>query len=198
MGNVISETYDREYSLLESIKYSNVRRPEIESSSLISTFDKLFFDILKPQLTDDDKKELFNQIEEFCIDNIRLEYKRTTHLDPMEFFVWHLSIFMVIQSFIKILESKYNLEHEKEIKDIFSKLLREDFYKFIELNSKDVDVNNVETKLRGMIKDFRKFNVLITPPKSIEMKLPENENIGINSFILGKYKLQSKYVKEKS
>ena len=171
MQKIILETYDREYSLLESIKYSDERlMPEIESSCLISDFHKLFFDSFKIQLVDKNKKEIFKRIEEFCIDSIDLEYKRTNDLDSKEFSTWHLSMFTIIQSFVKITGSKYNLRHEEKIKRLFTKLLNEDFYNFLEFNSKERNLENISHKLHGIIKDDNIIYIITKTPKYGEIE----------------------------
>lgn len=154
MSHVTLEIYDKEYSFLKSLEYSEDRlmSSDVESSSLISDFNKLFFDSFEPILKENrGKNKLFWEINNYCIDIIKIEYERTKDLNVSEFYVWHLSIFMTIQSFITITGSKYNLEHEKEIKRLLDKLLKKDLYKFIKLNSEKVGIGDISPKLRKIL-----------------------------------------------
>ena len=54
---------------------------------------------------------------------------------------------MTIQTFIEIVKSKYRLDHKKEIKSLFDELLRNDFFKFIKLNSKTIETEDITDML---------------------------------------------------
>jgi len=147
MQRTMREPYYKEYALLNSLEYLNRRlMNEVELSSLISRFHELLFDLFEPQLSTE-TMSLFNEIEEYCIDIIKREHKKTEYLDNKELLVWHLSIFMTIQTFIEIVESKYRLDHKKEIKSLFDELLRNDFFKFIKLNSKTIETEDITDML---------------------------------------------------
>ena len=135
MQDVIWENYHKEFTLIDSLKYSSRRlKNEIELSSLISGFHELLYSLFEPQLCIE-KMNYFSEIEEHCIEIIKLEHRKTEYLDKREFSVWHLSMFMIIQTFIEIIESKYTLDQKKEIKHLFNELLKIDFFGFIKLNS---------------------------------------------------------------
>lgn len=120
---------------MDSLKYTSRRlMNEIELSSLISGFHEVFFSLFEPQLCIE-KMNYFNEIEEYCIEIIKLEHRKTEYLDKREFIVWHLSMFMTIQTFVEIIESKYTLDQKEEIKHLFDELLKTDFFRFIKLNS---------------------------------------------------------------
>jgi len=141
------EPYYREYALTNSLEYLNRRlMNEVELSSLISRFHELLFDLFEPQLSTE-TMGLFNEIEEYCIDIIKREHKKTEYLDNKELLVWHLSMVMTIQTFIEIVKSKYRLDHKKEIKSLFDELLRNDFFKFIKLNSKTIETEDITDML---------------------------------------------------
>lgn len=132
---------------MNSLGYLNRRlMNEVELSSLISGFHELLFDLFEPQLSTE-TMSLFNEIEEYCIDIIKREHKKTEYLDNKELLVWHLSMVMTIQTFIEIVESKYRLDHKKEIKRLFDELLRIDFFKFIKLNSEAMETEDITDRL---------------------------------------------------
>ncbi len=179
MYDLILETYDKEYSFLKSMKYiderdERIKFSDLESSSLISDFHKLFFTSFEHQLNDKDKVKVFWEIDRFCIDFIKLEYARTKDLDILEFPVWHLSIFMIIQNFITITGSKYNLENVEKIKNLFNKLLKEDLYKFIKLNSAEFGVKNISNKLRKVIVEGNVRIVITETQKFREWELEKD------------------------
>ena len=127
MQEVIWENYRKECTLMDSLKYSRRRlMNEVELSSLISGFHELLFSLFEPQLSIE-KMNFFNEIEEYCIEILKLEHKRTEYLDKREFIVWHLGMFMTIQTFIEIIESKYTLDQKEEIIHLFDELLKTDF-----------------------------------------------------------------------
>jgi len=147
MQRTMREPYYREYALTNSLEYLNRRlMNEVELSSLISRFHELLFDLFEPQLSTE-TMGLFNEIEEYCIDIIKREHKKTEYLDNKELLVWHLSMVMTIQTFIEIVKSKYRLDHKKEIKSLFDELLRNDFFKFIKLNSKTIETEDITDML---------------------------------------------------
>ena len=143
----MQEPYYKEYVLLNSLEYLNRRlMNEVELSSLISRFHELLFDLFEPQLSTE-TTDLFNEIEEYCIDIIKREHKKTEYLDNKELLVWHLSMVMTIQTFIEIVESKYKLDHKKEIMSLFDELLRNDFFRFIKLNSEAMETEDTTDML---------------------------------------------------
>jgi len=147
MQRTMREPYYREYALMNSLEYLNRRlMNEVELSSLISRFHELLFDLFEPQLSTE-TMGLFNEIEGYCIDIIKREYKKTEYLDNKELLVWHLSMVMTIQTFIEIVESKYRLDHKKETKSLFDELLRKDFFKFIKLNSEAMETEDITDTL---------------------------------------------------
>ncbi|MGB9980222.1 hypothetical protein [Methanobacterium sp.] len=180
MDNVILKNYNKEYSLLESLQYSNKRsNKDIESSSLISGFHELFFSSFKHQLGDIEKNDRFRDIEDYCTERIKFEYIRTNDLNVNEFYAWHLSIFMTIQSFIKISRSKYSLVQKNQFVNLFDKLLNEDLYKFTELNSSKLGLKNISNKLDKVVQ-ANAWNILITQSnknldKNFEITLDKTE-----------------------
>lgn len=143
MHHTMPGPYHKEYTFMNSLEYLNRRlMNEVELSSLISRFHELLFDLFEPQLTTG-TMDIFNEIEEYCIDSIKREHKKTEHLSNKELLVWHLSMFMTIQTFIEIVESKYRLDHKKEIKSLFDELLRIDFFKFISLNAEAMETEDI-------------------------------------------------------
>lgn len=148
MDKTIIETYNHEYELLGSMENFKSRfNYEIESSSLIINFHYLFYKSFEPELRDEEKKSIFDQIEKDCINNIKIEHIRATNLDNKEFFAWHLSMFILIQSFIQIINAKYNLENKEKITDIFKELLKDDFYKINKIKSDELGIGDINKKL---------------------------------------------------
>lgn len=115
---------------------------EVELSSLILRFHELLFDLFEPQLSTE-TMDLFNEIEEYCIDRIKRAHIKTEYVTNKERCVWYLSMVMTIQTFIEIVESKYMLDHKKEIKRLFDELLRIDFFKFINLNAEAMETDDI-------------------------------------------------------
>ena len=147
MHDTTWETYRKEFALIDSLKYTDRRlMNEVELSSLISSLHELLYEVLNPQLTSE-KMHIFSEIDEYCIDTIKCHHKKTEYLNNREFLVWHLSIFMVIQTFVEIIESKYKLEQKEEIKHTFEKLVKTDFYKFITLNCEVMKIDNITDNL---------------------------------------------------
>lgn len=147
MQRTMREPYYKEYALMNSLEYLNRRlMNEVELSSLISRFHELLFDLFESQLSTE-TMGIFNEIEEYCIDIIKREHKKTEYVDNKELLVWHLSMVMTIQTFIEIVESKYRLDHKKEIKSLFDELLRNDFFKFIKLNSEAMETEDITSML---------------------------------------------------
>lgn len=174
MLKVVLETYDREYSFLRSMEYSNKRHmsPELESSFLISDFHKLFFDSFEYKLKHDNQiRDVFWEINQYCVDHIKTEYERTKDLDILEFRVWHLSVFMTIQSFITITDSKYTLNQKNEIEELFVGLLNDELYDFIKLNSEEEGIVDISKKLFKVLGGKKLKYVLTQPPNSEVIRL---------------------------
>lgn len=161
MENLILKTHKKEESMLRSLENFDRRFSEdIELSDLISGFKNIFFNLFKfGSMSSEEKDNIYN-ILNYCIDKIKIEYKRTKNLNNLEFFVWHLSMFMTIQSFMKIVELKYNLKRKDEIEVLFDELLTKEFLKFTELNSKIRDIKNITRKLLTKF-EYEEKNIFI-------------------------------------
>lgn len=147
MKKSIADSYENENFLLDLIEISNNRFLEIEICVLISDFHKIMSRIFNNQLDDKLYVRVYVDIEKYCINRLKDEYKKAQTLDLNQFMIWHLSLFMAIQTFIETVSSKYNLKYYSEIEQLFDDILDTDFYDFIDMNSEKRGIPNFKNKL---------------------------------------------------
>lgn len=121
---------------------------DVELSGLIDSLTRSLTYTYKQEM--DLNQDKFIDIIDFLVKKLKFEYKRTKELDIKEFLIWHWSSFMLLQTFIEIIESKYLLEEIEKIKEIYSNLWMIDFYIFLKENSSQFGKEDITNKLYSL------------------------------------------------
>jgi hypothetical protein len=147
-GCQLQKYYTEESSNLSLLKLGRLPE-EIELSPLISNLVSSLTELFKDEITNEDDWLLLKGIIENVTECLKHEYKKTiVDLKPTEFYLWHISMFMTIRTYITIVESKYRLNDSEEITDLFLCLLKKDFLSFLESNEKRMSIGGVKDVIR--------------------------------------------------
>lgn len=160
MKNLLVDLHIKEEGMLKSLEESGMRllSRDMELSDILSELKHILFNLFPPKKLSKNDKHNIRDILKYCEEMIKIEYERTKNLNSLEFSVWHLSMFMTIHTFMEIIELKYDLKRKNKIMSLFDELLEEDFYEFIDLNSKLKKIRNITGKLINRL-DFKELKV---------------------------------------
>lgn len=144
-GYSLQKKYNEESNHLSLFKLERLPE-EIELSPLVSNLNSSLMELFEDEVNIQNKYSLTDLIKTVT-ECLKHEYRKTKDLQPKEFYVWHISMFMTIQTYITIIESKYCLNDIEETKNLFSSLLKKEFLSFLENNEKRMNINCVEYEI---------------------------------------------------
>lgn len=126
----------REHSILGTIENSEDSFvKELGLHNLISNFSFSLKKTFSSEINNETRKT-FLDILKHSIQRVKTEQDLAENLNNQDYYVWHLSIFMTLQTFMKIVNSKYRLKQKDKIVSLFDELLETKFDEFLALNSR--------------------------------------------------------------
>ncbi|MCK5233738.1 MAG: hypothetical protein KAJ91_02870 [Candidatus Aenigmarchaeota archaeon] len=157
-GNLLKKQYLEEKNHLSFLNLKRMSE-EIELSTLISNLNSSLMDLFQEEFTTRNN-ERFVEFLERSTTYLKHEYMKTKKLTPKEFYLWHISMFMTIRTYITIVESKYILSDVEEIEGVWLSLLKKEFFSFLEKNEELLGITGVKEKIsKTKIISFGKYSI---------------------------------------